>query len=96
MLIVCVCCGPRDVSEYTYFGDATVERPSLAGGTADATQAWLAAVYQRRNPRGLHAELWQHSAGCRAFLRVVRNTLTHEISSVDLVGPLARAGEPAR
>jgi heterotetrameric sarcosine oxidase delta subunit len=34
------------------------------------------------NPAGDHNEIWQHSGGCRAHLRVVRNTLTHEISSV--------------
>ena len=96
MLISCVCCGPRDVSEYTYCGDATVVRPALDAGTAAAAEAWFAAVYQRRNPRGLHTELWQHSAGCRAFLRVVRNTLTHEISAVELVGPFAPAGASMR
>ncbi len=91
MLIVCTCCGPRDFSEYTYFGDATVVRPPLDG----AAQAWFAAVYQRRNPRGAHAEFWQHSAGCRSFLRVVRNTLTHEVLSVELAGPWADIKEPA-
>ena len=90
MLIVCTCCGPRDVSEYTYFGDATVARPPLEDGTAAAAEAWFAAVYQRRNPRGLHVEFWQHSAGCRAFLRVIRDTLTHAISAVELVGPFAQ------
>ncbi|TIN59292.1 MAG: sarcosine oxidase subunit delta, partial [Mesorhizobium sp.] len=34
---------------------------------------------------GDHNEIWQHSGGCRAHLRVVRNTLTHEISSVAFV-----------
>ena len=96
MLIACACCGPRDVSEYTYYGDATVVRPPLEAEThAAAADAWFAAVYQRRNPRGPHAEFWQHSAGCRAFLRVVRNTLTHEVLTVELVGPWADAGEPA-
>ncbi len=87
MLIGCACCGSRDVSEFTYFGDATVVRPALDA----AAQAWFATVYQRRNPKGSHTEFWQHSAGCRAFLRVVRNTLTHEISAVELVGPFAKS-----
>ena len=103
MLINCVCCGPRDVSEYTYCGDATVVRPPLepgsvaatAAGTAATADAWFAAVYQRRNPKGLHLELWQHGAGCRAFLRVARDTATHEISSVELMGPFASAGAKA-
>ncbi|TIV08741.1 MAG: sarcosine oxidase subunit delta, partial [Mesorhizobium sp.] len=33
------------------------------------------------NPAGDHNEIWQHSGGCRAHLRVVRNTITHEILS---------------
>ncbi|RUZ93921.1 sarcosine oxidase subunit delta, partial [Mesorhizobium sp. M7A.F.Ca.US.006.01.2.1] len=48
-------------------------------------EAWNAYVYDRLNPAGDHNEIWQHSGGCRAHLRVVRNTLTHEISSVAFV-----------
>jgi sarcosine oxidase subunit delta len=28
------------------------------------------------------AEYWYHGGGCRAWLKVVRNTLTHDIKSV--------------
>ena len=44
------------------------------------------------NPAGDHKEIWQHSGGCRAHLAVVRNTLTHKISSV---GFARDAGTPA-
>jgi sarcosine oxidase subunit delta len=79
MLITCPYCGPRDLSEYTYQGDASRTRPDPASADHDA---WNAYVYHRPNPAGEHAEYWQHSGGCRAHLRVVRNTLTHEITSV--------------
>ena len=81
MLITCPYCGPRDVAEFTYQGDATRTRPDPAS-TDQA--AWNAYVYQRANPAGDHVEYWQHSGGCRVHLTVVRNTVTHEIKSTAL------------
>ena len=75
LLIPCPWCGPRAQSEFTYGGDATVKRPP-----ADAAEAaWIEFVYLRDNPAGQHDELWQHSAGCRQWLRVRRDTRTHVI-----------------
>ena len=86
MIIVCPFCGPRDISEFTYHGDADnlANRPDQSS-TDQA--AWNASVYDRANPAGEHAEIWQHAGGCRRLLRVVRNTLTHEISDVTMLGP---------
>ena len=73
--INCPHCGVRDHTEFVYGGDATVRRPA-----ADAPiDTWVAAVYLRDNPRGWHEEVWQHVQGCRSWLVVRRNTLTHEI-----------------
>ncbi|MEJ8573226.1 sarcosine oxidase subunit delta [Microbaculum marinum] len=91
MHIVCPFCGERSVAEFSYEGDATVERPALDASTED----WCAAVYDRVNPRGPHAEYWQHSFGCRAWLRVERDTLTHRISGVRLAGRHAGTAGPA-
>ncbi len=79
MLITCPYCGPRDLAEFTYQGDANRIRPDLA--STDQT-AWNAYTYDRVNTLGDHQEFWQHSGGCRAHLKVVRSTLTHAISSV--------------
>jgi sarcosine oxidase subunit delta len=79
MLITCPYCGPRDVAEFTYQGDANRIRPDPAS-TDQA--AWNAYVYERVNEAGDHREFWQHSGGCRSHLLVVRNTLTHRISEV--------------
>lgn len=79
MLITCPYCGPRDSSEFTYRGDGNRERPQPASQNLDA---WNEYVYERTNPAGDHNEIWQHSGGCRTHIRVVRNTLTHVISSV--------------
>ena len=76
--INCPFCGDRDHSEFTYGGDATIVYPAL-----DAPlEAWIDAVYVRANPKGPHRERWQHIIGCRLWLIVERDTLTHEITSV--------------
>ena len=79
MLITCPYCGPRDAAEFTYQGDANRAYPGLASTDLDA---WNAYVYDRVNTAGDHHEFWQHSGGCRAHLRVTRNTLTHAIGAV--------------
>jgi heterotetrameric sarcosine oxidase delta subunit len=81
MLIQCPFCGERDASEFAYLGDADCERPDPA--TPDAQSRFFAAVYLRENPAGPHNELWYHTAGCRSWLRVRRDTRTHEILAVD-------------
>jgi heterotetrameric sarcosine oxidase delta subunit len=81
VLIRCPWCGERDHVEYFYGGDATVKRPAENAGA----QAWHDYVYLRDNPKGPHRELWQHQAGCRAWLVVTRDTLTHEVLGVEPV-----------
>ena len=80
MRITCTYCGSRDVSEFSYLGDATLTRP--AGGEGPAMHDY---VYLRDNPAGPHEELWYHAQGCRSWLRVSRNTLSHEILNVRMV-----------
>jgi methylglutamate dehydrogenase subunit B len=82
MRIRCPFCGERDVSEFAYLGDAQFKRPDP--GTPDAVARFFEAVYLRDNPAGPHEELWYHSYGCRSWLRVTRDTLTHEILAIQL------------
>jgi sarcosine oxidase subunit delta len=70
----------RDVREFAYLGDATVTRPDPQA--TDATAQFASYIYLRDNPAGPHRELWYHRLGCQAWLRVTRNTVTHEIVSV--------------
>ncbi len=79
MRIHCPCCGERPIDEFRYLGDATVTRPQ-----ADDTEAWHDYVYLRDNPRGPHHEYWHHVGGCRAWLVVHRDTMTHEVFDVML------------
>ena len=48
-------------------------------------------AYLRSNPSGWHEELWSHEAGDRSWLVVTRNTVTHEISKVELARDVAKA-----
>jgi sarcosine oxidase subunit delta len=50
-------------------------------------------VFIRDNPRGAHHEYWQHVHGCRQWLRVVRDTVTHEIAAVTPAREHAPAGK---
>jgi len=79
LLIHCPFCGPRDQTEYSYGGDATLQRPTDPAALSD--QAWGEYLNVRDNPAGLHDEMWQHAQGCRRWIAVRRNTLTHEIVS---------------
>jgi methylglutamate dehydrogenase subunit B len=94
MRIPCCYCGERGNEEFAYRGDADVRRPPadqtlILDGTA--RQPWTDYVYLRANPAGPHRELWQHVAGCRAWLVVTRDTRTHEILAVEAARNLALA-----
>ena len=82
--INCPFCGERDHSEFTYAGDATKLRP--AHGITDR-EVWLEYVYLRDNPKGPHQEYWQHAHGCRQWLIVERDTVTHEVKNVSFAKP---------
>ncbi|QOZ24341.1 sarcosine oxidase subunit delta [Bradyrhizobium sp. CCBAU 51753] len=83
MRIRCPYCGERDLSEYIYHGD-TAARPDPAA--PDAQRRFYEVVYLRDNPAGPHEELWYHANGCRGWLRVRRDTRTHEILDTAFAG----------
>lgn len=76
--INCPFCGPRDHSEFSYGGDGSITYPAL-----DASiEEWHDAVFLRENKRGPQIETWQHVMGCRMWLKVERDTMTHEVFRV--------------
>ena len=77
--IDCPFCGKRDHDEFSYEGDASIIYPAIDNTDQ---KAWYEAVFLRENPRGPHSEYWYHQQGCKMWLIVERNTLTHEIGSV--------------
>ncbi len=84
--IHCPHCGPHPHDEFRYGGDASVERP--AHDDTDA-ERWYRYVFVRQNKKGSHREYWQHTMGCRRWLVVERDTVTHAITSV----AFARSGK---
>lgn len=81
--------GPRDAQEFVYLGDASlINRPD--GLTASPAEMHD-YVYLRDNPAGLHRELWYHEQGDRSWLVVTRDTVTHEITKVEMARDVARS-----
>lgn len=78
--INCPFCGVRDHSEFTYGGDASIIYPALDA----AAEAWHDAVFLRQNICGMQSETWHHVHGCRQWLVLERDTMSHRIQSVRL------------
>lgn len=78
----CPWCGPRNASEFQHHGEVT-PRPDVA---TTSIEEWRRYLYFRRNVRGWAEETWYHTAGCRRFFKVERNTQTNETR------PAARPG----
>ena len=74
LLIACPYCGERPELEFTYGGEAHVMRPKDPASVSD--EAWADFLYQRTNPRGVHAERWRHAHGCGRFFNALRDTRT--------------------
>ncbi|MBY5326511.1 sarcosine oxidase subunit delta [Rhizobium leguminosarum] len=90
-LISCPHCGARPKEEFSIRGDAGLARPAP---DADA-DAWFDYVYLRDNPRGRHSEYWHHSSGCRRWLIVERDTVSHVVHGVRDAALSKLGGEPA-
>lgn len=84
MLIACPHCGPRAQEEFAY------ERPVEAViRFADAPDDAVATLYARTNPRGVSEEIWTHSHGCRSWMVIRRDRVSHVIEWVRPLGPQA-------
>lgn len=91
--IDCPYCGERDRVEYVYAGAAGGALPELADADIDRWTDW---VFLRDNPQGEHREYWQHQYGCRQWLCVVRDTVSHEVKSVMAARDVAQAAPAVR
>lgn len=82
--------GPRDASEFTCLGDASlINRPDWQA--KNASDQFYQYLYLRDNPAGEHRELWYHEQGDRSWLVITRNTLTNVISSVEVARDVERS-----
>lgn len=84
LIIECPYCGPRDESEFSYGGEAHNARPLEPFELND--EQWADYVFYRTNPKGLHREQWNHSAGCRRWFNAIRDTVTYRFKCVYKVG----------
>ncbi len=91
LLIDCPWCGPREETEFTYGGEAHIERPQ--DPDALSGEEWADYLFMRTNSLGRHREQWLHAAGCRRWFNVERDTLTYEILSVYRIGESLPGGD---
>ena len=70
----------RSEEEFDNAGEAHITRPSEPAALSDAE--WGDYLHFRTNPRGPHREIWVHTAGCRRYFNVLRDTVSYEILDV--------------
>jgi sarcosine oxidase subunit delta len=75
LLIECPWCGPRAESEFSCGGEADIARPLQPDTLSD--REWGDYLFMRHNPRGVHAEQWLHTHGCRRWFKAERDTVSY-------------------
>ena len=88
LIIPCPHCGLRDEIEFACGGEAHIARPLAENKISDAEFADY--LFIRDNPKGIFLERWHHSAGCRKWFNVARDTVTHKIIEAYLMGSLPK------
>ncbi|MDN5834892.1 MAG: sarcosine oxidase subunit delta [Brevibacterium sp.] len=84
LLIDCPHCGPRDETEFHYGGQAHVAYPADPHALSD--REWAEFLFYRDNDRGLYAERWSHSLGCRKWFNAIRDTVTYDFTAIYPMG----------
>jgi sarcosine oxidase subunit delta len=75
LLIPCPYCGDRPETEFRYGGEAHIARPLEPAKLDD--KAWAGFLFDRTNPRGMHAERWLHIHGCARWFNLRRHTVAN-------------------
>jgi sarcosine oxidase, subunit delta len=94
LLITCPYCGQRPEVEFRCGGQAHIARPAQPADLNDT--AWAEFLFIRDNPKGVHAERWNHQHGCQRWFNALRNTVTDAFIETYEIGaqPTSR-GKPA-
>jgi sarcosine oxidase subunit delta len=74
----------RPESEFRCGGEAHITRPADPAAAGDA--AWAEFLFYRTNARGVHAERWLHTHGCRRWFNALRDTVSDRIVATYLAG----------
>ena len=77
------CAEEREEPEFNYAGEAFIKRPEQPAKVDDGD--WADYVFKRTNTKGWQWEQWVHSAGCRKFFLVERNTIDHSIRASQII-----------
>jgi sarcosine oxidase subunit delta len=75
MQVPCPHCGPRNEDEFVCWSEF-VARPAEPDELSD--EQWMDYVYNHTNTKGRVLERWWHGRGCRRWLLLERDTVTHE------------------
>jgi heterotetrameric sarcosine oxidase delta subunit len=78
LLIPCPWCGPREETEFAAGGEANRVRPRDPFSFDEG--AWADFLFMRQNIRGDQNERWFHEFGCRRWLVIQRDTITHIVT----------------
>ncbi len=95
LLFSCPDCGPRNETEFHYGGQAHVAYPEHPDQLSD--REWAEYLFYRANTKGMFAERWVHSDGCRKWFNMLRDTVSYEIAAVYRIGetpPVVLSAEP--
>lgn len=87
LLITCPYCGQRPELEFSYAGEAHIDRPVRPADLNDGD--WTTYLYTRSNPKGAHAERWRHLHGCGRFFNAIRDTRSDVFLATYKVGEQA-------
>jgi sarcosine oxidase, subunit delta len=96
LLFSCPNCGPRNETEFHYGGQAHVAYPENPEQLTD--REWAEYLFYRQNTKGLFAERWVHSAGCRKWFNMLRDTVSYDVKAVYRMGeqpPVGLTAPPA-
>ena len=81
--IFCPHCGEyREEDEFHYKGEAHLLRPDPDSAS---DEEWGDFLFFRKNPRGVHHEMWYHTS-CRKLFNVTRDTVSYEVLEVYRIG----------
>lgn len=89
LFIPCPHCGLRDETEFIYGGPSHILRPDLSS----TDREWTQYLYHRANTKGPYRERWLHSFGCDRWFNLLRDTRTHNILEVYLMGQRGESKE---
>ena len=79
LLVKCPVCGveANDV-DFQYGGQAHIKRPASDNPERVTEEAQYKYLYERKNPRGIHHELWLCARGCGKWFHAARDTFSQE------------------